>query len=193
MKPSIIDVAEGLQSVYEDTDALQVNTEPGWQLWFLLVQWRSAKLFVSLRQPADTDGDQTEVTVRPVPQPRSKLESKPEVLKPGTNDADAADADHSSSSVVRPPLARHPPTSHCHMMLPPLSSCQDSHVYEYPTLDFGRLRPVRRPPKPPVSRPGASDKPTAGLGRSDPSTSLNSEEVFGLDWIFHTFISHCWL
>lgn len=55
-------------------------------------------LFIS-RQPAVTDGNQTEVKVRPVPRPRSKLVSKPEVTS--CNDADAADAGHSSSSVVR--------------------------------------------------------------------------------------------
>lgn len=55
-------------------------------------------LFIS-RQPAVTDGNQTEVKVRPVPRPRSKLVSKPEVTS--RNDADAADAGHSSSSVVR--------------------------------------------------------------------------------------------
>lgn len=185
MKPAIINMHEGLESVYEDPDAFQVISEPGWQHWFLPVKWWNSKLFISLWQPAVTDGNQTEVLVRPVPRPRSRLMSKPEVLNPGTSDAD-----HSSSSVVRRPLATHSPTSHgCCYMFPPFSCCQDCHIYEYPTSDFGRLRPVRPPPKPPVSRPGCSHKPTAGLGRLDPSTSLNSEEVFGSYWIFLTACS----
>lgn len=192
MKPTITNVHKGLQSVYEDPDALQVNTEPGWQHWFLLVKWWK---YSTLWQPAVTDGNQTEVVVRPVPRPRTKLMSKPELLIPRTNDADAVDADHSSSSEVRWPVATHSPASHglCHMMFLSLSCCQYSHVYEYIALDFERLRPVRPPPKPPVSRPGVSDQPTAGLGRSDPSTSLISEEVFVLYWLFHTFSSDCWL
>eukprot|EP00066_Takifugu_rubripes_P012755 XP_011602021.1 PREDICTED: uncharacterized protein LOC105416418 isoform X2 [Takifugu rubripes] len=119
MKPTI--TYESLQSLYEDPDALQ---------------------------PAVTDGNQTEVKVRPVPRPRSKLVSKPEVTS--HNDADAADAGHSSSSV-------------------------DSHFYEYP-VDYKRLRPVRPPPKPPVSKSVASDKPSAGEGGGNSSVSLNSEE-----------------
>lgn len=186
MNPAITNVHEGLQAVYEDPDALRVNTEPGWQRWLLLVSaGESPKHLVCLWQPAFTDGNQTEVIVRPVPRPRSRLPSKPDVLNPRTNDG--VEVTHSSSSVVRRPLATHAPTPHglCHMMFQPMSCCQDFHIYEYPTEGLGRLRPVRPPPKPPVSRPGASDKPTAPLGRSGPSSSLNSEEVFGLCWIFH--------
>lgn len=155
------------------------------RLTALVTAGESPKLLVCLCQPAFTDGNQTEVIVRPVPRPRSRLLSKPDVLNPRTNGGDAVT--HSSSSVVGRPLATHAPTPHglCHMMFQPLSCCQDFHIYEYPTEDLGRLRPVRPPPKPPVSRPGASDKPTAPLGRSGPSSSLNSEEVFGLCWIFH--------
>lgn len=64
-------------------------------------------------------------------------------------------------------------------MCPSLSCCQDSHFYEYPA-DYKRLRPVRPPPKPPVSKSVASDKPSAGEGGGNSSVSLNSEEVIEL-------------
>lgn len=64
-------------------------------------------------------------------------------------------------------------------MFPSFSYGQDSHFYEYPA-DYIRLRPVRPPPKPPVSKSVASDKPSAGEGGGNSSVSLNSEEVIEL-------------
>lgn len=64
-------------------------------------------------------------------------------------------------------------------MFPSLSCCQDSHFYEY-IADYKRLRPVRPPPKPPVSKSVASDKPSAGEAGGNSSVSLNSEEVIEL-------------
>lgn len=64
-------------------------------------------------------------------------------------------------------------------MLLSLSCCQDSHFYEY-LADYKRLRPVRPPPKPPVSKSVASDNPSAGESSGNSSVSLDPEEVIEL-------------
>lgn len=59
---------------------------------------------------------------------------------------------------------------------------QDSHLYEYPAA-YTRPKPVRPPPRPPVSTDVTSSKPTAEVDGANRCVSSNTEttvRVYGI-------------
>ncbi|XP_070779799.1 uncharacterized protein [Enoplosus armatus] len=99
--------------------------------------------------PAVTDGSQSEVKVKPVPRPRSKLQPKAQ-CNTSNNTVDSVDTTSNTTNVV---------------------SCQLS---EYPA-DYERPCPVRPPPRPPMSICVTSSQPTTAVDGGSHYMKSNTE------------------
>nr|XP_046270311.1 uncharacterized protein LOC124072731 [Scatophagus argus] len=127
MKSAITSSHDDPQPIYEDLDASML---------------------------AVTDGGQSEVKVKPVPRPRSKLPPKTKCNTTDNNTVETVDKTSDTTDAV------------------------DSHIYEC-IEDYKRLQPVDPPPRPPGCRYVTSFKPTAGVNGGNhysPAVSTESKQ-----------------